>query len=272
MKPGIYTDLSNDDYHKSEGISCTGLKLFDADQSSLEWARNCPVDTEKTAALDFGDAVHAILLEPERLSSDFLAAPRVDLRTNAGKAVMAEFKEANQDKTIITHEERRKLDLIYGSVMAHTGSRKLIEADGIAECSYYWEDKETGVLCKTRPDKNLTGTNILMDVKTTHDLNRFKFSIEDLQYYLQPPFYLDGVNAFGEEKTVFVFLVVQSTIECGRYPVRCVVLPEEVVEYGRSQYKRILYDYMISRDSGKTSWVYQQEIPNRLMSIIEGTY
>lgn len=270
MKPGIYTDLDNETYHKSEGISKSGLDLFSKDQSSLEWVKNCPVDEEKMAALDFGDAVHAILLEPERLHSDFVALPQLDLRTKAGKEMKAEFEEAHKEKTIITFDERRKLNFIFESVMAHPGARRLIEAEGVAEASHYWIDPETEILCKCRPDKNIANTNILMDVKTTHDMAKFKFSIQDLRYYVQHPFYLDGVTATGDKKTLFVFLVVQTTINCGRYPVRCVVLPEEVVEFGRREYKQDLLDYLAAKERGKFDWLYQQELPLSLVKKVEG--
>jgi hypothetical protein len=39
------------------------------------------------------------------------------------------------------------------------------------------------------------------------------------------------------------FLVIQKTIEIGRYPVMVVKLPEDAIEYGRSVYRKNLNDY-----------------------------
>ena len=251
IKPGVYPDLSNADYHGSNGISKTGLDLFNKDQSSLEWAKNCPVDSEKLKTLDFGDAMHAICLEPDRLNSDFIVMPPFNLRTNVGKEEKKAFESENEDKRILTSDEYKKLELMYGSVMANLDSRHWLECDGIAEQSYYWVDPDTDVLCKCRPDRNIFNTNALVDVKTTDDLKKFDlYSIPDYRYHVQDPFYCDGVTACGEEKDLFVFIVIQKTIELGRYPVRCVVLPRKVTEFGRSQYKRDLENYAIAKETG----------------------
>jgi hypothetical protein len=39
------------------------------------------------------------------------------------------------------------------------------------------------------------------------------------------------------------FLVIQKTIECGRYPVALYRLPEDAIEYGRSIYRENLNRY-----------------------------
>ena len=261
INPGVYTDLSNEDYHGSNGISKTGLDLFASDQSALEWAKNCPVDKDKLKTLDFGDAMHAICLEPERLESDFAVMPDINLRTNVGKEEKKQFILENKDKKIITFDERKKLKLMFESVMAHPYARKLLDADGISEQSHYWIDEESGELCKCRPDRNVFNSKLLVDVKTTETLAKFKFSIEDYRYYVQSPFYLDGYNAStGEDKDTFVFLVIQKTIELGRYPVGCVVLPSFAVEYGRQEYKQNLMHYAQAKESGNYKGIYETEL------------
>jgi len=252
--PGkFYTDLPNEIYHSSAGMSKTKLDLFARDPASLEWAQKCPVDAEKMTALNFGDAMHAICLEPDRLKSDFVVMPEFDGRTNAGKADRASFIAENSGKAILTHDEHKKLNLMFESVMAHPVARSLIEAEGRAEASYYWEDPITGLLCKCRPDKSIIGTRRLVDIKTTDTLANFeRYSIEDYRYFVQDPFYCDGVNAVGgdDHKDEFVFLVIQKTIELGRYPVGVIVLPEEAVIYGRKLYRKNLDEYRRFLDEG----------------------
>lgn len=268
-----FVGLPNEAYHSGPGISKTKLDMFSRDPAALEWAKNCPVDAEKMTALNFGDAMHAICLEPDRLKSDFVVMPDFDGRTNAGKADKAAFMAANSGKAIMTHEEHKKLNLMFESVMAHPFARRLVEAEGHAEASYYWQDPETGVLCRCRPDKNITGTRYLVDIKTTDTLANFeKYSIEDYRYYVQDPFYCDGVNAAENdtEKDCFIFLVIQKTIELGRYPVRCVVLPEELVRYGRETYQRDLIDYKASLDAGVFTGIHTIKTPYNLRKQIEG--
>ncbi|MCV6037263.1 PD-(D/E)XK nuclease-like domain-containing protein, partial [Escherichia coli] len=91
----------------------------------------------------------------------------------------------------------------------------------------YWEDPETGILCRCRPDKIIPEFHWIMDVKTTADIQRFKTAYYDYRYHVQDAFYSDGYEAqFGVQPT-FVFLVASTTIECGRYPVEIFMMGEE---------------------------------------------
>jgi exodeoxyribonuclease VIII len=271
MSNGVYPNLSNADYHASAGISKTKLDMFARDQSSLEWAQNCPVDEDKLDALNFGSAMHTMLLEPHLYDKEFAVMPEINGRTNDGKAERKAFEEENKHKKILTTEEHKKLQLMFGSVMAHPFARYLIEADGAAESSYYWNDPETGILCKCRPDKNISNSRFLVDVKTTDTLANFeRYSIEDYRYHVQAPFYIDGVNACGEEKDTFIFLVIQKTIELGRYPVRCVTLPAQAVEHGRYEYKANLEAFKRASESGYFNGLYQAELSYNFIKKMEG--
>lgn len=261
IEPGVYPDLSNADYHGSNAISKTGLDLFSKDASALEWSKKCPVDKEKLKTLDFGDAMHAICLEPERLKSDFVVMPAFNLRTNVGKEEKKVFEAEHEDSKIITSDDHKKLTLMFESIMAHPTARDLIEAEGIEEQSHYWTDPDTGILCKCRPDKSISNSRFLVDVKTTETLAKFHFSVDDYRYYVQDPFYIDGFNAStGEEKDTFIFLVIQKTIELGRYPVACVQLPREVVAFGRDVYKANLEQYKHFLEVGNTNPIQEIQV------------
>ncbi|SUC45671.1 Exodeoxyribonuclease 8 [Providencia stuartii] len=64
MKEGIYYNISNEDYHNGLGISKSQLDLINESPADFIWHRDAPVDKEKTKALDFGTALHCLLLEP----------------------------------------------------------------------------------------------------------------------------------------------------------------------------------------------------------------
>ena len=149
---GFVDGLSLDEYHARKEMSNTRLSLFARDPNLLLWADKCPVDTEKLSTFSFGKAVHAICLEPGLLKSDFVMMPELNLRTNAGKEEKAEFIAANEGKSILTFDEHKKLNLMYESIMAHPAARKIIEADGVVEGSYFFKDPDTGVDCRVRPD------------------------------------------------------------------------------------------------------------------------
>lgn len=239
MDKRFVADMPNEEYHGGKGISKTTIDMFAADPYRPEWARKCPQDDEKIKTFDFGDAMHAICLEPDRLKSEFVVMPPFNLRTNQGKADKAAFVEENKSAKILTDAEHRQLQLMFESVMAHREARALIEADGIAEGSYFWTDERTGLDCKCRPDKHIEAQSLLVDVKTCPDLKKFAYSVDDYRYYVQDPWYCDGVSRFGDPVQM-EFLVIQKTIECGRYPVMVVKLPQEAIEYGRAIYRENL--------------------------------
>lgn len=240
-------DLPNDEYHKRPEISKTQLDLFHDDQYALEWQKKAPVDEDKLKTLDFGDATHAICLEPDRLKNEFTTMPDEFQgitcigQTNVAKEARAAFESENSDKKILSILDYKKLNLMFESVMAHPQARAHIEAIGLAESSWFWTDTDTGVKCRCRPDK-LIG-NLLVDIKTTPELVKFKYSVDDYRYFVQDPFYCDGLAANGIDEPEFEFLVIQKNINCGRYPVMVKRLPEDVVEYGRALYKQDLEAY-----------------------------
>ncbi|QCT89624.1 exodeoxyribonuclease VIII [Escherichia sp. E4742] len=242
IEPGIYYGISNENYHAGPGVSKSQLDDIADTPALYLWRKNAPVDTTKTKTLDLGTAFHCRVLEPEEFSNRFIVAPEFNRRTNAGKEEEKAFlmECASTGKTVINAEEGRKIELMYQSVMALPLGQWLVESAGHAESSIYWEDPETGILCRCRPDKIIPEFHWIMDVKTTADIQRFKTAYYDYRYHVQDAFYSDGYEVqFGVQPT-FVFLVASTTIECGRYPVEIFMMGEEAKLAGQLEYHRNL--------------------------------
>ncbi|EIH7883064.1 exodeoxyribonuclease VIII, partial [Escherichia coli] len=200
IEPGIYYGISNENYHAGPGVSKSQLDDIADTPALYLWRKNAPVDTTKTKTLDLGTAFHCRVLEPEEFSNRFIVAPEFNRRTNAGKEEEKAFlmECASTGKTVITAEEGRKIELMYQRVMALPLGQWLVESAGHAESSIYWEDPETGILCRCRPDKIIPEFHWIMDVKTTADIQRFKTAYYDYRYHVQDAFYSDGYEAqFG---------------------------------------------------------------------------
>ena len=242
IEPGIYYGISNENYHAGPGISKSQLDDIADTPALYLWRKNAPVDTTKTKTLDLGTAFHCRVLEPEEFSNRFIVAPEFNRRTNAGKEEEKAFlmECASTGKTVITAEEGRKIELMYQSVMALPLGQWLVESAGHAESSIYWEDPETGILCRCRPDKIIPEFHWIMDVKTTADIQRFKTAYYDYRYHVQDAFYSDGYEALFGVQPTFVFLVASTTIECGRYPVEIFMMGEEAKLAGQQEYHRNL--------------------------------
>ncbi|APX81640.1 exodeoxyribonuclease VIII [Salmonella enterica subsp. enterica serovar Gallinarum] len=242
IQPGIYYDIPNEAYHAGPGVSKSQLDDIADTPAIYLWRKNAPVDTEKTKTLDTGTAFHCRILEPEEFSKRFIIAPEFNRRTSAGKEEEKTFLEecARTGRTVLTAEEGRKIELMYQSVMALQLGQWLVESAGYAESSVYWEDPETGILCRCRPDKIIPEFHWIMDVKTTADIQRFRTAYYDYRYHVQDAFYSDGYRAqFGEIPT-FVFLVASTTAECGRYPVEIFMMGEDAKLAGQREYRRNL--------------------------------
>ncbi|MBG2895148.1 PD-(D/E)XK nuclease-like domain-containing protein, partial [Proteus mirabilis] len=68
-------------------------------------------------------------------------------------------------------------------------------------------------------------------------------SMYEYRYHVQDSFYSDGYKSLTGESPVFVFLVVSTTIDCGRYPVRVFNLDQQAKDIGRTTYKQNLRTY-----------------------------
>lgn len=245
MKPGIYFDISNEDYHAGNGVSKSQLDMVAINPALLKWQRAAPVDTEKLKALDMGTALHCLLLEPDEFDKRFIVAPEFNLRTNQGKADKEAFLRdvESSGMTVMDYEQGRKLQLMRDSAMAHPVARWALEEEGYCEASHYWNDPETGELCRIRPDKRLKRVPVMFDVKKVADMGRFARHIEEFRYHVQDAMYSEGARLTTDEPHGFMFIAVSETIDCSRYPVRVFELDPYDKDEGLRLYRRDLNTY-----------------------------
>lgn len=242
VDPGIYFDLPNDAYHSGAGVSKSQLDDIAINPAIYQWRKQAPQDDEKLQALDMGTALHCLLLEPQEFDKRFIKAPPFNRRTTAGKEAEAAFLDdcRHTGKTVLEHADHRKLMLMRDSAFAHPAARWLLEADGHQEASIYWDDEETGELCRIRPDKFLAGQPVIVDVKKVADMARFARHVEEFRYHVQSEMYRDGFYQHFNEYPQFVFIAVSESIDCGRYPVRVFQLDDEAADVGHQLYRRDL--------------------------------
>ena len=236
LATGIYDNISHTDYHGMAGY---------VSNSYLSKLNRCPaaakVQQEDTAAFLFGRAVHCYTLEgAEEFLKNFCIAPDCDKRTKEGKAQFAEFQAANVGKDVITAKDFIIVAEIAMAVQQHPFAKAIL-AEGKSEQTVIWNDVDTGIMCKCRPDRIPTnGAGVLVDLKTTQDAGEYGFgrSVASYGYARQAAMYLDGVNAAtGSNFDAFVFVAVEKEAP---YRVETYLLDEEFIEYGRYDYKRLL--------------------------------
>lgn len=244
MKTGIYEGVTNAEYHGGPGLSKSGLDVM-ARSPLHYWSRYLDPQrepVEPTASMKLGTAIHTAVLEPDEFSKRHHVAPAVDRRTKDGKAVweaaVATAEEAGAE--LISASDALVCNAISAQVRSHPTARKVFET-GAAEMSAYWTDRETGVLCKCRPDW-LT-LPLVVDLKSTEDASRdgFMRSAWNWRYHVQAAWYLDGVEqATGQRPDAFIFAAFEKTA-----PFACAFYyaDQAMLEIGRAEYRRLLRLY-----------------------------
>lgn len=176
------------------------------------------------------------------------------LRTNGKNVTLysdlqAQWLENNSERTVIDSVTWDQLHAMRDSVMAHPAARKLLQRQGKAEQSIYWNDPVTGVSCRCRPDY-LTDDDFAIDLKTTEDASQegFSKSIANYRYHVQDPFYSDGIlHATGRRVRGFFFIAVEKSAP---YAVQVFQVDEESRELGRMEYMRDLESYAECEETG----------------------
>lgn len=234
MRPGIYTNLSNEQYHAAEGISKSGLDLI-ARSPYLYRHRQA---VEQTKAMLIGSAVHCAVLEPALFPHRYTVAPAADGRTKAGKELLARFAEDNAGKTILPPADYEQVVAMANATWIHPAARNILTG-GQAETSIFQDHH--GALCKVRPD--WITEDLLVDVKTTVDASPEAFSKAcwNYRYHVQAALYLDVANAaMGDRFNSFVFIAIEKAAP---YQVAVYVADAAMVEAGRVVYHHDLETY-----------------------------
>lgn len=254
METGIYAGISNADYHGGPGISKSGLDQI-ARSPLHYWSRYLDpqrTPTEQTASMRLGTAIHTAVLEPDQFNSRYVTvpddAPRkpTSAQLNAKKpsddtiAAIAwwdRFNAERGDREIIDQADAATCSAIAQVVRQHPTARKVF-ATGQAEMSCYWTDRETGLLCKCRPD--WLALPFIVDLKSTEDASAdaFQRSAWNWRYWVQAAWYIDGVEqATGQRPDAFVFGAFEKSppYACAFY-----YADQAMIDMGRAEYRRLL--------------------------------
>jgi exodeoxyribonuclease VIII len=243
--PGVYSGVPNEEYHASEGISCSNIK--DLDKSIEHFEHREAFDSKQTDAMLVGSALHDRVLLPDTYYKQYVVSP---VKTKTSKAHNT-FKKDNPDKDILMPYQENNIESMYRALYKNPTIRGILESDTILrEVSVWGKDTTTGLLLKVRPDIIVGG--ICYDIKTTSgDVSPRGFisNVFKYKYQVQVPFYLDVLSLNGMSIHEFKFLVVGSVPP---YSTAIYDLNEDLIEEGRDIYRRALNrysDYLLGVDT-----------------------
>lgn len=205
ISPGIYEIELNEYLGNDSHVSSSGLKQIL--RSPAHFRRYLNRKEESVPHLDLGTAVHCAILEPERFRQEYISIPvsRADI-----------FHE--EDLRLIQDEEKRQIRFLTESQMnVVTGVQQQLERKpeiiellktGKAESSIFWQDQETGLRCKIRPDL-LVLPDLMLELKTTFDPSVAVFQRTSLLqlYHLAAAMYREGVAQVTGYYPSYMFVV-----------------------------------------------------------------
>jgi len=247
INEGIYLDLTSEQYHGDKSsISRTALMDFKKNPRRY-WAKHLNPNrppSESKPSWEFGTAFHTLILEPHLFAEQYYVMPEKVLLKNVGRELYDQFKRVEKEGIEsnlkpIAWEHWVSLANMRDSLMANPKARDLIEG-AIYESSYFWRDKSSGLMVKSRPD--ILNGNIYVDLKTIDDASPSNFQREMAKYgyHIQAAMCREGVRILeSRELSACINICVEKNYP---YGIGIYIIDEEAVNAGHREYKQALLD------------------------------
>lgn len=243
-KPGEYPALTMEEYHSDicagPSISASRLHTLIAECPAIFWETSIlnpsRVEEKTTKAFDIGRASHALCLGEPQFYSYFVISPYDDFR----KKEAQEWRNA-QTKTVLKAAE---FDTVLAMADAQRRSPQVARAfvDGRPEISLIFQDKETGIWLKSRPDwlPDDPASRPLTQYKTCRSIEPRKLSLDAFSYgyHIGAALELDAVQAVLGVKPIGICHVVQD--KSVPYLAELRMFDGDGIEFGRREYRRAL--------------------------------
>lgn len=250
-KPGIYPNIPIEEYHRSEGISSTGVSLILDCAARYNYKYNVEPYTlspkelaEQNKKYAKGRMVHTLVLEPEKFDAlYYVMEADCDLRTKDGKAAWMDAELAANGREIIRLSDVQDIRGMANAVNEMPLFSYL--KAGCIEHSLFWNDGIYDTRLRARPD--LYTDDFIVDLKTTASIPDFERSIKNFGYHRQASMQLDGLHKLTGKHRVFGFLVVETKAP---FLTKLISLDQDYLELGRTKYLQAAEIYSECKASG----------------------
>lgn len=271
-KNGVY-DISNEDYHASEGVSRSALWLFN--QSPIHYWHKYLNAERKPDKFNpnflIGEMVHCLMLEhdqyhyryvteetytplPPPLTIKEFGRERSEQRKRDRERVIKQnkdnkalFEKETAHMTVITEEQHMKAVAMYHSSHTDIMAQKLFNlAD--TEKSIYFTHEPSGLQVKVRPDA-WKGT-IVTDLKTVKSgvYRDFQNSAHQYGYFLQAAMIKAALKSIDVDMESFVFYCIEKV-----EPYACTyyIVDNDALEYGTNQFNHMMQRFADCKQKNK---------------------
>ena len=236
--------MTEQEYNNAEGIRRSDLWKMEDSPEKFRYYLEHPI--EQTPAMAFGSACHKAILEPDDFGKEYVKAPNIDRRTNAGKEEWKKFLEENEGKTFISQDDVDTIAEMEKALLHCPLAKKLIYGKGQSEVPLFWTDPETGEKCKVKCDRIVTFNRrkYIVDYKTTvtAETNRFNSEMWRLGYHFQAGMYTEGMMHALKLRKRPGFLFVDQEKK-PPYSVNVIEASEELIEAGAIKFRELMDKY-----------------------------
>lgn len=227
MKPGIY-EMPEAQYHADPvagGSFSASIGNILLDQSPLHAWHAHPVlnrawrpkvfEAQVQKRLDFGSAVHCLVLEPQNTQAKIAVCDFGDWRKDVAKDARDSARAMNMTPILADDFTRatRMANAVWNQI-AESEIGEIMLNGGKAERVAIWQDEESGVMCRSRMDWLADDYSLILDLKITGG------SAEPTAYArnalpfgeLQSSLYPRGIETLNPEKgrPAFVFACIED--------------------------------------------------------------
>ncbi len=238
-----HVECTLDEYHAMPGWSNSQLNdlvppegsppLFDGRHVTGIYPRKVSKE------MDVGSVAHILLSNPADATNLVAVIPRDALNSQGNRTGSAwqAFKAEHADtRYLLKRAEYAPIKQMVANVYDCPAAKPLMESAIHYEFSLTWQDEETGLHLRARPDMicGHAGRVVVPDFKTTKALTPWEFTRDALKYgyHRQGAWYSEPVELFGYDVAGFVFITVDKS---PAHEVRVYELPERALQLGREQ-------------------------------------
>lgn len=234
--PGRYIDVPASEYHAWAAVSNSLItKLIDTSPKHVKGYLDTD-DDETTPEMRFGTNAHTALFEPEEFRKRCSLGP---INPNTKKPYGAEseahkrFVRENPGLIVLGAGDAENLAGVVKAIREDEIAIAALNQSGDNEVSYVWKDNATGLLCKTRIDREIDTATI--DLKTTSDcnINVLNGVIARRGYHRQAAMHRMAHEASGCSLRDAMLLFVESEPTHGVHGVNFLPLTGSAVHFGR---------------------------------------
>ena len=259
IEPSFIPDIVDSEYRNATGLSKSMLSHFL--RSPAHYLAHCDMTSEATAAMQFGTAYDAEILQQK--PSDFYAVmPDVDGRTKEGKAIKEQFKIDSNGKAVISPKEADLLPLMKKALYEHPTASRLLRTLTYKQVAVFgtMQVGDKKVRLKGLLDGYNEAEGIIVDLKTAEDSSPegFRKAIWKYKYAYQNIQYQWLVNNAGKPVKDFVFIVQEKEPP---FAVGCYSISVDDLALTYQSWERAITQFAFCQSSGSYP-AYSEEVVN----------